>query len=84
MMNWLQKEDGVECERVCITKNHKSSLVQWAPIIQPVGLLSEELQGEREEGQGLPTAGRQHPPNQEGHLPPTKSFLRLFIYSLRE
>lgn len=49
-MNW-QKEDGEECERVCITKNHKSSLVQWAPITQP-GSLSDELQAKKWEGIG--------------------------------
>lgn len=75
MMHWLQKQDGEECERVCITKNHKSSLVQGAPYHSAMGL-SEKLQGERWEEEALPAVGLQHPPNQGRHLPPTKSFLR--------
>lgn len=59
MMNWLQKQDEEECEKICITKNHKSSLVQWAPYHSAVGL-SEQLQGKTWEGKGSLSLGLQY------------------------
>lgn len=45
--------DGKEYEKICITKCHKSSLVQWGPHPSACGLVrgAAGRKGERDEGE---------------------------------
>lgn len=67
---------GEECERICITKNHKSSLVPWAPLPLSLWACQGSCKEKDEWEQSLPAVGCSSLWTWESHLSPAKSFLR--------